>query len=155
MVHEYRDVNGSPAPPLIQEPLLAVTFSIAGQLYSIAVALVYEIVSIPALLPVGGAPPYLPGMLNLRGLFLPVLDGRVLVDAPAPLELRNQVIILGSTAPEFGLLVDQAHVVHPATPTPSTTMPYCSALPLWDHMLTLGDQAAFHIDLDRLRTLLP
>ena len=148
-------LNGSSAPLLPQAPFLAVSFGIAGQLYGIAVELVHEIVSIPALLQVGGAPAYLPGMLNLRGLFLPVLDGRVLVDAPAPLELSNQVVILGALAPEFGLLVDQAHVVHPATALPSTTMPYCSALPLWGHMLCIGEQAAFHIDFDRLRALLP
>jgi purine-binding chemotaxis protein CheW len=151
MVYDQRDT----LPASLPAPFLAVSFSIAGQMYGIAVAQVHEIVSVPALLPIGGAPAYLPGMLNLRGLFLPVLDGRALVDAPAQLDLSNQVVILGAAAPEFGLLVDQAHVVHSATPIPSTMMPLCSSLPLYEYMLTIGEHAAFHIDLDRLRILLP
>jgi purine-binding chemotaxis protein CheW len=148
----HLDLNGSPLLP--QAPFLAVSFGIAGQLYGIAVAQVHEIVSVPALLRVGGAPPYMPGMLNLRGVFLPVLDGRALVHAAAPLDLSSQVVILGDPAPEFGLLVDQAYVVHPATALPSTTMPHCSALPLCEHMLCIGEQVAFHIDFARLRALL-
>jgi chemotaxis signal transduction protein len=136
-------------------PFLAVIFRIGGESYGLAVETVREIVNVPALLPIAGAPGYLAGLLNLRGVFLPVLDGRVLVSQPLPIALNNQVIILGGAAAEFGLLIDQALTIEQVTPLPSTALPRCAKLPLFEHLLSYDQHAAFHIDLDGLRALLP
>ena len=156
MAHEHLSLNGS-GPPLIETagaPFLAVMFLIAGQRYGISVALVREVVSIPALVPIAGAPPYLRGLLNLRGLFLPVLDGRVLVSAEALLDLSHQVMIIGSAEPEFGLVVDQAESVRQVTVVPGSAIARWATLPLFEHMLSDGASAAFHVDIAGLRTLL-
>jgi chemotaxis signal transduction protein len=136
-------------------PFLAVISRIGGESYGLSVDGVREIVSLPALLPLSGAPNYVAGLFNLRGIFLPVLDGRALVNQPAPLDLSNQVLVLGNTTAEFGLLVDQALIIDLVAPMPTTALPRYAKLPLLAHLLSYGEHAAFHIDLHGLRALLP
>lgn len=145
-----RSTGSTPATPF-----LVVTCSIGGQEYGLPITEVREIVSMPALLTLAGAPPYLRGLLNLRGQFLPVLDSRVLVGTDAPILVSNQVLILGGAAPEFGLIVDQAQVVRSATVASSTTLPRQAALPILGDVLDGGDRAALLLDVQALRALLP
>lgn len=87
--------------------LLAVTFQIGRQSYGLPVAVVLEIVPLPLLLQLAGAPATLAGLLNLRGSYLPVLDGRTLTGQQPRYELSSQIVIVGQGRPAFGLLVDQ------------------------------------------------
>lgn len=134
---------------------LAVTCMIAGQEYGLPVTAVREVVSVPSMLPLAGAPSYVRGLLNLRSRFIPVLDGRTLVGQPAPIELTNQVIILGKAAPEFGLLVDQARSVSQVTPALSVTAPRETGLPILGDVLEASDRAALLLNVQALRELLP
>jgi purine-binding chemotaxis protein CheW len=86
---------------------LMVTCRLGPQHYGLPIEAIREVVRLPALLSLAGTPPYVCGMLNLRGGYLPVLDGRTLVGAPAQYSLSNQVIIAGHDTPEIGLLVDE------------------------------------------------
>ncbi len=94
-----------------------VTCSIERQQYGLPLTAVLQVVRLPALLTLVGAPRWICGLLNLRGHYLPVLSGRVLVDAEPHYDLTNQIIIVGnmhqhrSPSPRFGLLVDQVHDV--------------------------------------------
>jgi purine-binding chemotaxis protein CheW len=136
-------------------PFLVVTCTIGGDEYGLPISEVREIVSMPALLTLAGAPPYLRGLLNLRGQFLPILDGRVLVGADAPILVSNQVLILGGASPQFGLIVDQAQMVRPVTVACSTTLPRDAALPILGDVLEGGDRPALLLDVNALRPLLP
>lgn len=132
---------------------LAITFCIALQEYGLPVAAVREVVNLPALLPIAGAPPYLRGLLNLRGQFLPVLDGRVLMGAAAPLDLTCQVIVVGTDAPEFGLLVDLARTIAPVSIAAGPPVAR-ALLPILGDVLIGGEQAALLLDIAALRALL-
>jgi purine-binding chemotaxis protein CheW len=99
--------------------LPTVTFVLGAQEYGLPVADVVEIVPIPAMLALAGAPPYLVGLLNRRGRYLAVLDGRILVGEPAPYDCDRYIIIAGHALPGtrqigalVGLLVDQVCDVH-------------------------------------------
>ena len=73
----------------------AMTFAIGTQQYGLPVANVFDVVPIPAMLILAGAPTYLIGVLNRRGRYLPVLDGRILLGEQAPYDLDRYVIIAG------------------------------------------------------------
>ncbi len=134
---------------------LTVTCVIAGQAYGLPIGEVREVVSVPALLPLAGAPAYLPGLLNLRGQFIPVLDARSLVGMPARIAVTDQVIILGGAEPEFGLLVDVAQAVRLVSIAPSRATPRRAGAPILGSVVNSGDQAALLLDVDALRALLP
>jgi chemotaxis signal transduction protein len=91
---------------------IVVLFQLGHQHYGLPLAVVHEIVRLPALIMLAGAPPSLCGLLNLRGQHLPVLDGRVLVGEPAHYSLNSQIVIAGRGRPELGLLVDQVQDVY-------------------------------------------
>lgn len=84
-----------------------VTCWIGPQCYGLPIAAVREVVRLPALLTISGAPPFVCGMLNLRGTYVPVLNGHMLVDEPPAYRLNSQIILGEWGTGQFGLLVDQ------------------------------------------------
>ena len=114
--------------------MLAVTFMLGRQQYGLPVEDVMEIVLRPALVELAGAPPFLPGLLNLRGSFIPVIDCRSLLGEPPQEELNSHIVIAGRQRPEIGLLVDQVQNVGPygaeqiTSLNPATTAPYLKSV---------------------------
>jgi purine-binding chemotaxis protein CheW len=98
-------------PTKMNDMTMLVTFQLAHQSYGLPLRTVIEIVQLPALVTLVGAPPTLCGLLNLRGQYLPVLDGRTLVGELPHYALSNQIVIAGHNQPELGLLVDQVQEV--------------------------------------------
>ncbi len=92
---------------------LVVTWRIGRQTYGLPVGDVLEVVRVPAMLMLAGAPPHICGLLNRRGEYIPVLDGRVLLEEPPRYDLACQVVLIGNPLavtplqPYLGLLVDQ------------------------------------------------
>jgi chemotaxis signal transduction protein len=86
--------------------MVIVSFRLGPQIYGLPINAVREVVRLPALIALAGAPPALCGLLNLRGAYLPVLDGRALVGEPSHFDLSSQVLMVGYARPELGLLVD-------------------------------------------------
>src|SRR5687768_176139 len=126
--------------------LTAVTFVIGTQEYGMPVADVLEIVPIPAMLTLPGAPAYLAGLLNRRGRYLPVLDGRILVGEPVRYDVGQHVIIAGGASanmqpitPLVALLVDQVCEVrmfeaNSLTPLSSAmAAPFIRGVARWAH----------------------
>ncbi len=152
--------NGVP-PALREAPSPAVIFAIGPQEYGLPVAEVLEIVRLPSLLTLAGAPAYLCGMLNRRGRQLPVFDGRALVGEPPRYHLNSQIVIAGRTnggahaVPLLGLLVDEVRDVRTfqagsLTPLNTTTAAaYLRGVVDWD------DRSAVLFDLEALLALAP
>jgi purine-binding chemotaxis protein CheW len=97
------------APAAVLE---VVTFALGGEQYALETRYVREVVRLTDCTPLPGAPPFLLGVLNLRGDILAVLDLRSFfgVAGQAPTE-RSRVLVLGGERVEFGLLADAAHEV--------------------------------------------
>lgn len=91
--------------------LVIVSFWLGPQQYGLPVEVVREVVRVPALVALAGAAPTLCGLLNLRGDYLPVLDGRMLMGETPRYELSDQILIVGDAQPQLGLLVDQVNGV--------------------------------------------
>ena len=130
--------------------MLTVVFRIDQQLYGISAAHVYEIVLRPGLVALAGAPPLLKGLLNLRGRYLPVLDGGLLVDANAIQALNSHVMVLGRAAPELALLVDHVADVHELEPGDMTALIDGTAARFLSHVVSQDTESILLCDMSAL-----
>jgi purine-binding chemotaxis protein CheW len=91
--------------------LEVISFQRAGRRYAIESRFVVEVGKCGHLSRVPGAQPGLLGVANLRGDLLPVFD---LAGSTSALE-SQQLLVLGESEPDFGLVVDAAEDVSPLT----------------------------------------
>ncbi|PDW04600.1 chemotaxis protein CheW [Candidatus Viridilinea mediisalina] len=106
-------IEAKPTPSSTDAPLV-VTFKVGRQIYALPLSAVLQVVRLPALTVVPGAPPGMCGMLNLRSTFIPVLDARIILGETSAISIESQVIILnasGDGQAEGGLLVDAVDIV--------------------------------------------
>jgi purine-binding chemotaxis protein CheW len=81
------------------------TFSLAGQEYGISILKVKEIIEVMPVTPVPHAPPYVKGVINLRGRVIPVVDLRIrFAMKEAERSDRSCIIVLEVTNRANGLL---------------------------------------------------
>jgi purine-binding chemotaxis protein CheW len=77
------------------------------ELYALPSACVREVARYRTLTPVPGAPPSLPGILNQRGLILPVVDPRLILGLVQSPETRaSRLVIVSYDDIDMALLVD-------------------------------------------------
>ena len=135
------------------ESALIVSFRLGSQQYSLPVAAVCEVVRLPALVTLVGASPALCGLLNLRGLFLPVFDGRVLMGEAAGYDLSKQIVIVGRARPELGLIVDQVDGVVQRGSVHSASLPHSLAGALIESVCEIERGSIIGISLTALLAL--
>jgi purine-binding chemotaxis protein CheW len=144
------------APPAsLSDHILMVTFQIAHQQYSLSLHVVIEIVRLSALVTLAGAPPTLCGLLNLRGQYVPVLDGRTLVGEPPRYDLTSQIVIAGRDRPELGLLVDQVRDVCTVAADQITPITRTDVAPFLASVCDRADESVLLVDLPALLALTP
>ena len=84
-----------------------IRIGVGGQDYCVSVAAVREIRGWTPATPIPGAPDYIVGVINLRGLVLPILDLRVRLGAEAAEPgARSAVVVCEIHGRTIGLLVD-------------------------------------------------
>jgi purine-binding chemotaxis protein CheW len=97
------------------------TFYVAGEEYAVTIVKVTEIIECVTLTHVPGTPPWIRGVLNLRGAVVPVVDLAVKFGlAPAVLTRRTCVVMIeleheGETL-ILGVMADSVHQVVELTP---------------------------------------
>jgi purine-binding chemotaxis protein CheW len=101
-------------PPQQQEggeTIEVVEFVLAGETYAVESAHVREVYSLKQWTPVPCAPPFVLGIINVRGQILTVLDIRKFFDLPLKELGEDSRVIIARSAPrdgrEVGLLVDE------------------------------------------------
>jgi purine-binding chemotaxis protein CheW len=94
--------------PEVAEPYLEVVeFTLAYESYGVETAQVREVCPLHELTPVPCTPPFVCGIVNVRGAILPVLDiKRVFEIADKGLVDRHHVLVLNSAGGGVGLMVD-------------------------------------------------
>lgn len=99
----------------VAETTELLTFRCSGQGYAVDIMSVREIRSWSRPTPLPHAPAYMRGMVNLRGLVLPVMDLAQRMGQPAtPDDPRNVIIVIQQENRVHGLLVDAvSDIVHP------------------------------------------
>lgn len=84
-----------------------ITFTLAAETYGIESAFVREVYPLKDFTPLPGVPPYIFGIINVRGQILPVVDIKKFFNLPEKgLGELNKVIILHNDQMEFGILAD-------------------------------------------------
>ena len=95
--------NGAPNG----ETLEAVEFELAGESYAIALAQVREVGPLHDLTPVPGTPPFVLGIINLRGEIRTVIDLKKFFDLPdAGITQLNRILLIQHDDLQLGILAD-------------------------------------------------
>lgn len=91
---------------------LHVLFKVGDADYVVPAAAVVQMDSFAAATPVPGAPPYVIGLVQIRGRVIPVVDLRVRFGLPAiARDLGSRIIVVASHERLVGLLADSAREV--------------------------------------------
>lgn len=89
--------------PVIQ----LVTFHLEAESYGINVMQVQEVLRVSEIAPVPGAPPYVLGIINLRGNVVTVIDTRSRFGLPqGDIDDSSRIVIIESEGQVVGILVD-------------------------------------------------
>ena len=99
-----------PALNMIESSTVDLTcFEIKGEIYAIEVEYVREIVRILEITPLPNSPRLIEGVIDLRGMVIPVMDlGRVLGRGPGSTSMRSRIIVLEIDGLALGVWVDAA-----------------------------------------------
>jgi purine-binding chemotaxis protein CheW len=90
-----------------QEQIEIVEFLLAYERYAVESSFVREVYPLKELTPLPGAPPFVLGIINVRGRIVSVIDLKRFFDLPEKgLTDLNRVIIVSDGKMEFGLLAD-------------------------------------------------
>ena len=90
-----------------QGSLDVIEFSLAAETYGIESAFVREVYPLKDFTPLPGAPPFVLGIINVRGQILSVVDMKKFFSLPEKgLGELNKVIIIRDQLMEFGILAD-------------------------------------------------
>jgi purine-binding chemotaxis protein CheW len=102
---ELARLTGEDEDPVTLEVL---EFRLSHETYAIEISWIAETYPLRDLTPLPGTPPFVLGIINVRGRILSVIDIRVFFDLPLKgLTNLNKVIILQSGEMEFGILADE------------------------------------------------
>jgi purine-binding chemotaxis protein CheW len=89
-----------------------VVFGMGKELYGVGIDAIHEIIKVPEITAVPDAPPFLEGMINLRGKILPVIDLRKRLRLPeSPRGRQTRVLITEDAGRLIGLVVDSVSEV--------------------------------------------
>ncbi|PLX59895.1 chemotaxis protein CheW [Sedimenticola selenatireducens] len=98
-----RVAEGSANDPVYQ----LVTFRLEDETYGINVMHVQEVLRVTEIAPVPGAPPYVLGIINLRGNVVTVIDTRSRFGSPpGDIDEASRIVIIESEMQVVGILVD-------------------------------------------------
>lgn len=88
------------------------SFFINGQCYGIPISIVIEIIGMQKMAEVPEFPYYAKGIINLRGLIVPLIDVRLRIGYPeAPYTEKTCIIVVNYEGIEMGLIVDEVDEV--------------------------------------------
>jgi purine-binding chemotaxis protein CheW len=91
-----------------KDRLAVVTFELAGEHYAIEVSHVREVHALKELTPVPCTPPFILGIVNVRGQILTVIDFKEFVGLPKQgISDMNKVIIVRDGDMQLGILADR------------------------------------------------
>jgi purine-binding chemotaxis protein CheW len=83
------------------------SFHLGDERYAVDTWLIREVIPLGGLTPLPCVPPFIAGIMNVRGRILSLIDTRHLLELPGVRPDSGKVIILAAGAMEFGLVVDE------------------------------------------------
>jgi len=84
-----------------------VALRLAGETYGVAISNIRGIITMRAVTRVPKSPPFVKGVINLRGKVIPVVDLRLRIGLPPPEHTRETRIVVAEIGPDLiGMVVD-------------------------------------------------
>jgi purine-binding chemotaxis protein CheW len=109
--------------------------------------LVREVVRFAPLTRIPGAPPFVRGLLNVRGEVLTVLDLGVMLRPDTPPMQGGGIVVAETGGRHVGLVVDEVIGVEAVVPDPSAAKPDESSAAIVRPMGHLGDRVVLYLDI--------
>lgn len=145
--------RGTILPEPVQEFL---AFRIGSEEYGIDILRVQEIRSYEPPTRIANAPDFIKGVVNLRGVIVPIVDLRIKFEIqPLCYDTSTVVIVLNIGRRVIGIVVDAVSDVISLTPGQMRALPAFSAAIASEHLLAIGtveDRMLILIDIDKLMT---
>jgi purine-binding chemotaxis protein CheW len=95
------------------EKLEVLAFSLGTETYGVETFYIGEVCQLKNVIPLPCTPPFIAGVMNLRGRILAIVDLRIFFELPIKgLTELNKVIVLRGGGNELGLLADSIDGVH-------------------------------------------
>ncbi|NEO84893.1 MAG: hypothetical protein F6J87_11650 [Spirulina sp. SIO3F2] len=93
------------------------TFRLGTTTYGVESQTVVEVFFLPEFTPVPGLPRYVVGVINVRGVILPVIDLDLrLGQTPTPYQTSDRVILLAARGQRFGIIVQDVYGIEQFAP---------------------------------------
>ena len=148
--------TATPAPPVITNIREFLTFKLGQEEYGIDILRVQEIRSYEAPTRMANMPAFIKGVVNLRGVIVPVLDMRLKFDLPeVSYNDFTVVIVLNIGHKVVGMVVDGVSDVISFTPAELKPVPEFSSTIGNDYLLAIGavqERMLILLDIEKLMT---
>lgn len=95
----------------VSKEIQAVGFYIGSDEYAVDIAHVSEIGAMMEIRKIPKSPPFVEGVVNLRGAIIPIIDLRKRFDQPAESKTSAKIIIVEFGGHQFGMIVDNVSEV--------------------------------------------
>ena len=139
------------APTALREFL---AFKLGHEEYGIDILCVQEIRSYDKPTRIANAPDFVKGVINLRGVIVPIIDLRLKLKLPrADYDAFTVVVVLNLGARVVGMVVDAVSDVITLTPEQLRPLPEFDAALAGDHVLAIGavdERMLILVDIARL-----
>jgi purine-binding chemotaxis protein CheW len=107
-VESDQQTASNPAREGVRQEIQLACFRIGTEMYALDIMRIREIIRPQRLTPVPKAPPFIEGVINLRGAVVPVVDLRKRFEQPAAgPERRTRILICALAGKVIGLMVDE------------------------------------------------
>lgn len=141
---------------LATQPLEFLAFTLGQEEYGVDIQKVQELRGYDAVTRIANAPEHIKGVVNLRGIIVPIIDMRIKFKLGTPTyDQFTVVIILNIASRVMGMVVDSVSDVITLTPEQVKPAPEMGAVLDADYLIGLGtldDRMLILVDLEKLMT---
>ena len=138
----------------VPSPLEFLAFNLGQEEYGIDLHKVQELRGYGVVTHLANAPDYLKGVMNLRGIIVPIIDMRIKFNLGVPTyDQFTVVIVLNIGSRVMGLVVDSVSDVVALEPDQVKPAPQMGAIVATDYLLGLGaidERMLILLDIDKL-----
>jgi len=142
------------AEDIVNNATEVLSFRLGGEEYAISILKVQEIRGYDAVTRIANAPDYLKGVVNLRGIIVPVVDMRIKFNVgTATYDAFTVVIVLNINNHTIGMVVDSVSDVVTLTPDQIKPAPDLGATVSGEYLRglgTVGERMLIMLDIDKL-----
>ena len=149
-------VPAMPPGALAAQPLEFLAFTLGQEEYGVDIQKVQELRGYDAVTRIANAPEHIKGVVNLRGIIVPIIDMRIKFNLGTPTyDQFTVVIILNIASRVMGMVVDSVSDVITLSPEQVKPAPEMGAVLDADYLIGLGtldDRMLILVDLEKLMT---